>query len=196
MAKIFVVMGKSATGKDTIYKTLASDLSLNLREIVIYTTRPIRKGEQDGVEYHFVTEEELKRLQGDGKVIEHRSYKTVHGVWHYFTVNDGQIQLEQENYIIIGTLESYLQMVQYFGEEVVKPIYIEVENGERLTRALNREKKQEKPRYEEMCRRFLADETDFSEENIKKARIQKRFKNRSLQRCIKEVRKYILKWME
>lgn len=45
-------------------------------------------------------------------------------------------------------------------------IYIEVEDGERLARALHREGKQEEPRYEEMCRRFLADQVDFSEEKI------------------------------
>lgn len=193
MSKIFVVMGKSATGKDTIYKTLAQDGNLKLKEIISYTTRPIRKGEKNGVEYHFVTEEKMNALKQEGKVIEHRSYHTVHGVWHYFTVDDDQVQIEKENYIIIGTLESYMQMVKYFGAKNVVPIYIEVENGERLTRALKREKKQEHPKYEEMCRRFLADEEDFSVEKLKQAGIEKRFRNRSLPKCIREVRTLIFR---
>ena len=39
-----------------------------------------------------------------------------------------------------------------------------VEDGERLSRALNRERMQESPKYEELCRRFLSDAKDFSEE--------------------------------
>lgn len=52
-------------------------------------------------------------------------------------------------------------MKEYYGEETVCPIYIQVEDGERLQRALIREKQQENPRYAEMCRRFLADQEDF-----------------------------------
>lgn len=192
MAKIFVVMGKSASGKDTIYKTLASDETLNLKEVVSYTTRPIREGETEGTEYHFVTDEVLQELLQADKVIEHRAYHTVHGVWNYFTVNDGQINLRDDNYIIIGTLESFCQIVKYYGGDVVKPIYIEVENGERLTRALSREKKQAVPKYEEMCRRFLADEQDFSEKNIMEAGITQRFENHHFKTCIEKIRAYIL----
>lgn len=192
MSKIFVVMGKSASGKDTIYGELAKDDTLGLREVVIYTTRPIREGEQEGVTYHFVTEDRLKTLLQEGKVIEHRTYQTIHGPWHYFTVNDDQIDLKKDNYIVIGTLESYIQISRYFGEEDVVPIYIEVENGERLARALARERQQESPKYEEMCRRFLADEKDFSEEKICQAGIIKRFINTTKTDCVQAIRQYIL----
>ena len=62
MGKIFCLMGKSSTGKDTIYKRLLEDQELGLQRIVPYTTRPIREGEQEGVEYHFVSEETLQCL--------------------------------------------------------------------------------------------------------------------------------------
>ena len=55
------------------------------------------------------------------------------------------------------------------------PIYIEVEDKIRLLRAIHREEEQEKPKYAELCRRFLADEQDFSEENLKKIRDYKAF---------------------
>ena len=71
------------------------------------------------------------------------------------------------------------------------PLYIEVEDGERLQRALDRERAQEEPRYAELCRRFLADSEDFSEEKIQEAGIQKRFYNRDLKECIKEINSYI-----
>ena len=53
MGKIFCVMGKSATGKDTIYQRLLHKKELNLQKIVPYTTRPIREGEEHGREYYF-----------------------------------------------------------------------------------------------------------------------------------------------
>ncbi len=191
MHHIYVVMGKSASGKDTIYKELARDKDLKLRQVVTYTTRPIREGEKDGVEYHFVSKEQLDDLMKQGKVIEHRTYDTVYGEWHYFTVEDSQIDLENHDYVLIGTLESYRQILSYYSKEIVRPIYIEVENGERLERALQRERKQPVPKYEEMCRRFLADEKDFSEENILEVGISKRFENCELNKCIEMIKEWI-----
>ncbi len=187
MGKIYIVMGKSATGKDTIYKRLLESSELVLKTAVMYTTRPIRRSEVDGVEYYFVDEATLTKLEMDNKIIEHRAYDTVHGVWHYFTVNDGQINLTIADYLMIGTLETYDQIRKYFGEEKVVPIYIEVEDGVRLQRAIKREQKQEQPKYAEMCRRFLADDEDFSEDNLKKHGIIKRYQNNDINICLQEV---------
>lgn len=195
MARIFIVMGKSATGKDTIYKKLRASEELKLKTAVIYTTRPIRKLETNGVEYFFVDESTLLEFQKQNKIIEHRSYDTIHGIWHYFTVNDGQIDLEKADYLMLGTLESYAQIREYYGQDRVIPIYLEVESGIRLSRALHREQKQENPKYAEMCRRYLADEEDFSEENLKKYEIQKRYQNIDINTClpqiISEIKEYI-----
>lgn len=188
-------MGKSSTGKDSFYKQLMSDESLGLKNIVMYTTRPIRAQEKNGEEYFFVNDETLARLEGAGKVIERRSYDTVHGVWHYFTVCDEQIALENNNYVMIGTLESYVASKKYFGEEVLVPLYIEVDDGTRLQRALDRERAQDRPKYKEMCRRFLADSDDFSEENILAAGITKRFENVDFTKCLEEITEYIKKFL-
>ena len=166
MSKIFYFMGKSASGKDTIFKQIKERMP-NLKTIVIYTTRPIREGEQEGVEYYFVDEKRLAELEAQGKVIELRAYNTVHGVWKYFTVDDGQFDGD-ENYIAIGTLESYAKMLAYMGTDSLVPIYIDVDDGVRLLRAVERERKQKEPKYEELCRRFLADAEDFSEENLQR----------------------------
>ena len=192
MGKIYIIVGKSATGKDTIYQRVVSDLRQELKEIVMYTTRPIRDSEQNGREYFFVTETDYQELKKAGKVIEERAYNTVYGIWRYFTVNDGQFDLATQNYIMIGTLEAYLQIRSYFGEQSVVPIYVDVETGERLERALAREKKQQQPKYTELCRRFLADEADFSEENIIKSGITKRYYNTELESCIQEIEKDLL----
>ena len=187
MGKIFVVMGKSASGKDTVYKRLIQDKTLALKTVVPYTTRPIRAGETDGVEYYFVTDKQWAAWMSEQKIIESRTYHTMLGDWHYFTAADGQIQLDKHNYILIGTLAAYKQIRAYFGEETVVPVYIELEDGERLQRALNRERQQNSPRYDELCRRFLADMEDFSEENIRQCGIIKRYQNDTLENCVQEI---------
>lgn len=187
MGKIFIIIGKSATGKDTIYKRLLEMENLDLKTAVMYTTRPIRNAEVNGVEYYFVNEEKLRELEKENKVIEHRAYDTVHGVWHYFTVNDGQIDLEKASYLMLGTLESYIQIKDYYGRDYVEAIYLEVEDGIRLTRALEREKKQVSPKYAEMCRRFLADDRDFSEEKLEEQGITKKFMNIDSTICLQEI---------
>ena len=193
MAQIYVLMGKSATGKDTIYKKILENDRLHLQEVVTYTTRPIRENETEGVEYHFVDKEFFDRCREKNNIIEYRMYNTVHGPWYYFMVNDGQIDLQSEKkYIIIGTLESYEQIRRYYGKGVVKPIYIEIDDGERLTRALKREKEQSTPKYEEMCRRFLADSKDYSEENLLKNEITVRYDNTDLNKCIEQIVSYIV----
>lgn len=193
MSKIFIIMGKSATGKDTIYKKLLKIEELNLKTAVIYTTRPIRAGEKDGVEYHFVDDNTLQELKEQKKIIEHRSYQTIHGEWHYFTVNDGQIDTNHFDYLMIGTLEMYEQIREYFGSDKVEPIYIEVEDGMRLMRAMKREQKQEHPKYTELCRRFLADDVDFSQENLKRLGINKRYQNTEVEQCLQEITRDVKK---
>ena len=184
-------MGKSASGKDKIYSRIAENEELGLKKLILYTTRPIRNGERNGREYYFVDNDKLKEMRRSGCLIEAREYHTIHGIWTYFTADDGQVNLQKYDYLGIGTLESYTKLKKYYGEQDVCPVYIQVEDGERLTRALNREKEQETPRYEEMCRRFLADQSDFSEENILKAGIWKRFENADLDKCVEEIINYI-----
>lgn len=186
-------MGKSSSGKDTIYEDMLLRPELRLRPFIMYTTRPIRAKETDGVQYHFVTEEKLRLMQAEGRVIELRSYDTVQGIWYYFTADGDDIDMEHHDYLALGTLESYAKVRDYYGTERVVPVYIEVSDEQRLARSIKREKKQAVPNYEEVCRRFLADQKDFSEENIKNAGITKRFANDDdRQICMDEVASYIL----
>ena len=186
------MMGKSSSGKDTIFQEILKRQTWDLKKIVLYTTRPSRAEEREGVDYYFVDEAVLEKMQRAGLVIELRAYQTIHGVWKYFTADGGQIDLDKSSYLAIGTLESYHKIRDYFGEERMVPIYIEVEDGERLLRALKREKRQSVPKYEELCRRFLADSKDFSQENLRMAGINKRFQNNgSLEQCVDEILRYI-----
>lgn len=184
-------MGKSSSGKDTIYKKLLSQQSIPLQTIVPYTTRPIRAGEQEGVEYHFTDEPGFQRFLAQGRIVEHRSYDTCYGVWRYFTVADDTIDLNGQNYLMIGTLEAYNKLCAFYGKERVLPVMIELDDGVRLQRALDREKAQDHPKYEEMCRRYLADTQDFSEEKLLQSGIERTFYNDSLEGCIEEITAYL-----
>lgn len=195
MGKLFYLMGKSASGKDTLYKKLLEGCP-GLGTILLYTTRPMREGETDGVEYHFVTAEELAAYERQGKVIELRTYQTVCGPWSYATVDDGRMDLAQGHYLVIGTLESYEKVRNYFGADAVVPLYVTVDDGLRLERALRREQGQKEPNYAELCRRFLADEADFSAENLKRLGIETAYDNQNLAACTEELRKFILEQRE
>lgn len=191
MGKIVYLMGKSSSGKDTVYKRLLEQKEFLFRTVVLYTTRPIRAGETDGVEYHFTDEAGFRKLLREGKVIEDRIYHTVQGDWRYFTAGGERDFQTEDNFLMIGTLESYEKVRAYFGPERMIPVFIDLDDGVRLQRALDRERAQEVPQYEEMCRRFLADEQDFSEEKIAAAGIRKRFVNEKLDGCLAEIMDYI-----
>ena len=195
MGKIFCLMGKSSSGKDTIYKALTEDNELDLKQMISYTTRPIRSGETEGLQYHFVTEEQLSYLEEEGRIVELRSYNTVHGVWKYFTVCEEGMDLEADSYLVIGTLNSWHSMCAYYGRTRMVPVYIEVEDGVRLERALLRERSQRCPDYKEMCRRYLADCEDFTEEKLEAEGIIKRFHNTDIGSCFEEIKLFIQKEM-
>lgn len=196
MGKIFCLMGKSASGKDTLYKKLLEQKDLHLKRVIPYTTRPIRSGERDGDNYFFRTLEEAAQMEREGRVIEIRNYHTVHGLWRYFTADDGQICLDRYSYLMIGTLEAYEKIRDFFGAGAVIPLYVWVDDGERLFRALERERRQEHPRYAEMCRRYLADEEDFAPDRLRQAGIEKTFENSGLESALKELSDYIRENLE
>ena len=195
MGKIFYLMGKSASGKDTLFRILREEFA-QLKTVTMYTTRPIRENERDGEAYFFVDEKRLKELKAAGRVIECRTYQTIAGPWHYFTVDDGQIDVSRHSYLMPGTLESYEKICVYYGKEALCPLYIELDDGLRLERAIERERKQRTPNYREVCRRFLADEEDFAEENLRRLGIGRRFENTELSACLKELAQEIRRYLK
>lgn len=195
MGKIFCLMGKSNSGKDTIFKELIKDKDLDLKPIVSYTTRPIRSNETNGQEYYFIDELTLNEYRNQDKVIEERCYNTVQGKWHYCTIDDGRVNINKNNYLLIATLEAYKNIEVYFGKENVIPLYIELDDGIRLERALKREKQEKFPNYNELCRRFLADSKDFSNEKLQLYNIKNSYINNDLFECINYIKKDIVKFI-
>ena len=192
MGKIYQIMGRSSCGKDTIYKNLLERGKVDLKKVIIYTTRPMRDKEKEGVQYFFCTTERYEQYKNENKIIEERTYNTVYGPWHYFTVDDGQIDLTKGDYLIIGSVEMYVSIRDYFGQDNVVPLMIKVDDGIILQRALGRELKRENPGYDEMCRRYLADKADYCDENLEKAGVNNFFQNNGeLIDCVKEIEDFI-----
>ena len=191
MGQLYYIMGKSASGKDTMYQSLLEEESIKLLPVVLHTTRPMREGEKQGREYWFVEEDELKALRNKNQIIEEREYQTTRGIWRYATTWDSIGQIKRKNYLAVGTLESYEKLKDGLGEERIVPIYLEVDDGIRLQRAINRELKEKNPNYAEVCRRYLTDDADFSEEAIRRQGIDKKFDNRSFPECLQEIIEYI-----
>lgn len=164
MSRIFCIVGPSAVGKDTFYKELLLRYEGRLTPIVPSTTRPMREGEVNGVDYHFVTAEGLRELEAAGKIVEKREYQTVRGLWTYFTM---KFDLEEgRDYALISTLEGAEKLQAHYGAERVQVVYLRLDPRLRLLRGIEREARQATPNYAEVCRRFLADERDFAPENV------------------------------
>ena len=195
MRKIFYIMGKSGSGKDTIYNEILKNeqiKKLKMKEIILHTTRPMRKGESNGKEYFFISDEEFNNLEKLGNFIEIRKYNTANGVWKYGTSKN---VINEENFIGIGTLNSYSKLQEYYGNCLI-PIYISVEEEVLYKRAIERANGDNNQNVAEIRRRFEADKLDFSEDNLKKNKINKRFNNENLKNCVDEIVEYILKNIE
>ena len=191
MGKIVLFMGPSSSGKDAIKRRLIKDNKFCFKEMIMSTTRPKRTGEVEGREYYFKTVEEMLKLEEEGKIIEKRKYDTVYGPWYYFTTSSS-IDLEHYNYIGSNTLEGLDEFVKFYGLDNIISFLIKVDDGIRLERALNRERKEKYPKYKELCRRFLADDIDFREENINKREITSIiYNNGSIDNTIGEIEKVL-----
>ncbi|MDD3121943.1 MAG: hypothetical protein PHC62_00340 [Candidatus Izemoplasmatales bacterium] len=191
--KIVYIMGKSGVGKNSIYDMLLGIMKNKniFKNIIMNTTRPMRDGEKEGKDYFFVTQEQFREDKDSDKILELRSYSTIYGDWSYYTSKDA-INLENHSYMGIGTLISYHSLVKHYGKDSIIPIYIQVpDEGDRLLRSISRERNNGDPNYKEICRRFLADEDDFSAEKI--AEVDPHiFKNKSQVECVYAIRTFLL----
>lgn len=73
MASVFVITGPSGVGKGTLIRTLRERLP-ELALSVSATTRAPRPGEEDGVDYHFLTDADFQRRVNAGEFVEHATY--------------------------------------------------------------------------------------------------------------------------
>lgn len=201
--KIITLIGKSCSGKDTAYKRVCEELKqeglwdeLNIVQAVMHTTRPMRPNETEGVQYHFCDVDFYKQEEEANRVIECRPYNTKYGIWYYFT-HKSAIDLDNHNYFNMNTIEGFNATKAYFettSSDILVPIYLFCDDGVRLQRAINRELERENPQYDEMCRRFLADQSDFSEENLSRIPNLTRIdNNKNLNDTVAELKDVVIK---
>lgn len=161
MGKLICLVGKSGSGKDTLFKNIIEDNTFQITPIIPCTTRPKRKIEIDGVDYQFVSYEDLLRLEQSDEIIEKRVYHTVKGDWYYFTKSFCLAENESLT-IIITTPAAIKELSKRFGKNNIIIVYLEADDYTRIERCLQRERTEKRPNYQEVCRRYLADEQDFA----------------------------------
>ena len=159
MSRLLCLLGKSGVGKSTLFNKIICNYDLGVEPIITYTTRPKRDNEIDGMDYNFVSQTTMNRMEAEGRIVEKRKYTTAHGAWYYFTEN---FDLGFNRiFITITTPEGVKNLAEKIDKSTIIIIYLEADNTVRMERLLQRESGQRQPSYDELNRRFLADDKDF-----------------------------------
>ena len=151
--KILALFGKSASGKDTIQNWIIKSFPQLTNKIVSCTTRPPREGEQEGVDYFFLSDEQFAEKVLNGSMLEATSFRE----WFYGTSLD---QLDK-NKINIGVFNvAGIECILEDSRLEVIPVWVYASGKTRLLRSLQRESD---PDCAEICRRYMADDNDFND---------------------------------
>ena len=149
MYKVIAIIGESGSGKDTILTHICNRFSNKFNKIIPYTTRPIRAGEVDGVQYNFIS---LKQYNEIKPFID----SCFNEDWHYcYNYND-----LSENKVNIGifNLTQLNLLMKTENIKIVEIYRIKTESNIRLMRSLNRDSSN----VDEIVRRYISDTNDFS----------------------------------
>lgn len=151
MYKIVALIGEAGSGKDTILKELIK-AEPNLHEIVSCTTRPMREGEQYGVNYFYYTNNEFAEKVKAKEMFEYTAFNG----WFYGTSYDSL----EKNKINVGVFnpDGIRNILAHTDDIDLKVYYIQAPAKKRLLRQLNREKD---PNVDEIVRRYGTDKIDF-----------------------------------
>ena len=159
---IYLYIGKSAAGKDTLcQRHLLQNESI--LPIISYTTRPIRDGETDGKDYHFISRQKFQEMSNNDEFTEYRYYDTeVNGNkdrWFY-----GTPKLDiTKDYVGVVEIDGAIAFIKCYGTDNIDITYVVVDDAERERRASLRGGFDKT----EWDRRKKSDDNDFSEERIK-----------------------------
>ncbi len=151
---ITILVGKSASGKDAIQKVLTQS---GYTPMVSTTTRPMREGETEGVDYHFVDDKTFKQMAAEDEFLEYRSYNVINNeIWYYGTP---KTELETDkNYVKIVDLKGAETLVNHYGRENCFVVWVFADDITRQHRAESRGSFN----YEEWNRRLKDDAVKFS----------------------------------
>lgn len=156
MNKIVVLLGKTASGKNTIFERIIKDF--DIKPIVSYTTRPIRVDKEiQGIDYNFVSDEEFKKGLMNNEFLEFRSYNTFESeketIWYYGT-HKSSIDFTKGSYIHIVDKDGLMQLLDIYGKEKIFSIYIDADLNDIITRSLKRDD----TNIHELVRRIIDDQ--------------------------------------
>lgn len=189
--KIFALLGYMGVGKDTILKQVLKDID-DVKPIISTTTRPMRKGETEGVEYYFIDDTEFFRRGTD--FVEQRIYHTKvkeNGVEKDATWRYGieRMELEKDDYlIVIVDSVGYKELKNYVGNGKIVPIFISAPQEELKARALARGDLEA-----EVDRRLKDDYERFMDFRVRTVYHEVKNTNGRLEEAIKEVENIITK---
>lgn len=150
---MIIIIGKTASGKDTIVKELY--LNYSFKKIVTYTTRPMRENEVDGITYHYISNEEFKRKIDEGFFVEYKSYHSEFGEWFYGTSKESILNSDDKS-IIILTPQGYKDILSKYPNLNYKSIYLYASNRTIRERLIQRGDDEAEAR-----RRVRHDKKDF-----------------------------------
>lgn len=149
---LLLLAGKTSCGKTTIAKELEK---LGIKNIITYTSRPMRNGESQGDPYHFVTDEEFQVLSNQGYFAEETKYKVADGsIWRYGTAI-GDIQ--KDNMCLIVNPDG-LKYYSKLTSVDIYTVYLYADNGTIWNRL-----RQRGDDAAEATRRLEADNEDFKD---------------------------------
>ena len=81
---IIAILGQTGSGKSTLSKLLAK--RLGYKRILEYTTRPMRDGEVNHMEYHFISNEEFLKFIEQDAFVSYKYFDTIYGRWYYGSI--------------------------------------------------------------------------------------------------------------
>ena len=166
--KLILLIGCMASGKDTILKEMINEGYA--KPVISHTSRPMRKGEKDGIEYHFVSAEEMLKMKENNEFIEFKSYKVSNNKKWYYGVNKNSLEKGlSKNYILIVDITGMRQIKEYFKDDKnmeITTIFLDVDKETRRKRAIRRDD-MTLEKVKEIERRLKADDKEvypFKEE--------------------------------
>jgi guanylate kinase len=132
--KLVVVSGPSGAGKTTVLKRLFDAAPVPLKASVSATTRPPRPGEVDGVDYHFLTEEEFSLHRQRGEFLE--CFEVFgRGYWYGTLASEVTPSLEAGNWVILEIdVQGALSVMNRYPEAI--SIFLRPSSLEELERRL------------------------------------------------------------
>lgn len=181
-----ILMGKTCSGKDNIVRKLCEDYGFT--KIVTYTTRPMRKGEQQDVTYHFISNSEFQEKIQENFFNEYKSYRTSEDVWYY---GSQLSDMSSQKSVIILTPDGYKDYIRQTKNKDYISIYIYANNSTIRTRLKKRGDKKD-----EADRRILADNEDFKDAMNISDRIVYNNNGQNLDEVVRKVHEEYCKLLE